>query len=81
MGTLINCVTCNKQVSTNAKKCPHCGERDYHPMIEIKCSNCNGSGKVMKRHQGHSMVEGYHTFYLLEQCYKCLGFGYKRVRS
>lgn len=31
MGTLISCRVCDKPVSSNAKFCPHCGERSPEP--------------------------------------------------
>ncbi len=30
MGKLINCKTCGKEISKNAKVCPHCGEEQNH---------------------------------------------------
>jgi predicted amidophosphoribosyltransferase len=33
MSTLINCRVCGKQVSSNAKLCPHCGERSPEPYL------------------------------------------------
>ena len=29
MAKLIQCVTCGKDVSTNAEACPHCGETNF----------------------------------------------------
>jgi len=34
MATLINCRVCKKTVSSNAKLCPHCGERSPEPYID-----------------------------------------------
>jgi len=31
MGTLISCRVCNNPVSSNARSCPHCGERSPEP--------------------------------------------------
>ena len=31
MGTLISCRVCEKAVSSNARFCPHCGERSPEP--------------------------------------------------
>lgn len=42
MAQLINCIECNKPVSSNAEKCPHCGIRSFHGST---CVICNGVSK------------------------------------
>lgn len=38
--SLISCPKCNKQISDQAKKCPHCGYSMPKPKIYITCPDC-----------------------------------------
>ena len=50
MGKLGTCPTCDGRLSTNASRCPHCGEtsldddRSYVLLRIEACSACGGSG-------------------------------------
>jgi len=39
MAELVNCKTCEKQVSKTAPTCPHCGENA--PGLHINCPKCS----------------------------------------
>jgi hypothetical protein len=49
MGQLGKCPTCNEPISTSARRCPHCGEDDFHYIIISEkarvCPTCNGTAK------------------------------------
>ena len=49
-GELGKCPTCGEQVSTNAKSCPHCGERKFKEMVRSyhssACVECLGKKEI-----------------------------------
>jgi RNA polymerase subunit RPABC4/transcription elongation factor Spt4 len=43
--TARKCGKCDKEVPSDAKACPHCGNRFVHKDMRI-CPNCKGGGEV-----------------------------------
>src|SRR5215210_2096030 len=50
MGHLVRCPTCSGSMSSNADRCPHCGETDFlkevGPGERVTCYKCKGTGRV-----------------------------------
>lgn len=74
MGNLVYCPTCGGAISSNAYRCPRCGENDfteyftYYVEVHDHCSSCNGSGTITSSYdplqdQTNLLGNGRHSTY------------------
>lgn len=75
--SLIKCPECDKEISSNAANCPHCGNPFSH---EIRCPNCN-SGDISKISNaskvGSAVLFGVFAMGKLTKTYQCLQCKFK----
>lgn len=72
MAILVYCPTCGGKMSSNADKCPHCGEWDFFRKVPakfentVKCPHCNGNRTVW----AYTVFSGFNTDAPLHQGFK-----------
>jgi DnaJ-class molecular chaperone len=76
MAHLVYCPTCDGKMSSNAEKCPHCGETQFekHYSNGYKlgtCRECNGKGTTNSKKHVHGINREYPTI----TCVVCKGSG------